>query len=62
MAANFSRPEGSSYMGSKEASDLAFMNVHQQKSESVTRSYGAGGGLSNQLNQQNLGGLGGGRP
>lgn len=42
---------GSSYMGSKEASDLQFMGAHQQKSESVTRSYGPGGGLANQLNQ-----------
>jgi hypothetical protein len=61
MAANLSgNPMGSSYMASKEANDLQFLGANPQKSESVTRSYGAGGGLVGHLNQQNLGGLGGG--
>ena len=62
MAANLSKPDAnySNYMASKDTSDLAFVGAHQQKSESITRSYGANTGLVGQLNQQNLGGLGGG--
>ena len=65
MAAGLSRqpePTYSQYMASKDASDLAFGGAPMQKSESVTRSYGAGGGLTQgigQLNSQNLGGLAG---
>jgi len=50
-------------MFSNQGNDLNFIGSQQQQSESVHRSsYGAGGlqGSGNQLNPQNLGGLGGG--